>query len=134
MPGQTSTAAETRVLDGTDARRLLTVLDDERCAVLLGALAGADEPLTVNALSERCDIPLSTVYRKIDDFLEVGLVEEHTELREDGKHTSSYRTTLDEVHVDLTPDGLRVTAEYEPDEEAERRASGGDRRQNPLMQ
>lgn len=119
MPRQISSRAASRELDGPEARRLLAVLDDERCAALLGALADADDPLTVNELSERCDIPLSTVYRKIDDFLEVELVEEHTELRDDGKHTSSYATTLDGVHVDLTPDGLTVTVHHDTTEETE---------------
>lgn len=121
--------ASRELLDG-DARRVLTVLDDERCVTLLVELADADEPLTVSALSERSGIPLSTVYRKIDDLEETRLVEEHTQLRNDGKHTSSYSSTLDHVTVDIGADVFRVVVHHE---EADAETAAGPEQRRPAI-
>ena len=108
-------------LERSGSRRLMAVLDDRRTDVIVAALAEADDALTVNELSERCDIPLSTVYRKIDALEEAALVESHSVLRHDGKHTSSYTLTVERIEVELTPEGLAATV-YPSDEGDETRA------------
>jgi len=77
---------------------VLTALDDEDCRAILLA---ADEPRSTQELAERADVPQSTTYRKVDLLCEADLVEERTEIRADGKHTSTYRTDFDAVRVVL---------------------------------
>jgi predicted transcriptional regulator len=109
-------------LDRSESRRLMEVLDDRRTDALLEALASADGRLTVNELSDGSDIPLSTVYRKIDGLEDVGVVDGRTELRHDGKHTSSYGLVVDRVELDLTPEGLSATV-YPSEDDEERPTS-----------
>lgn len=50
-------------------------------------------------MSERCDIPLSTTYRKLDVLTEAGLLVEGTEIRSDGHHTTTYTVAFEEVRI-----------------------------------
>lgn len=88
------------IIDGADdIQAFLTVLDDANCRAVLEATS--DDPLSANELSESCDIPLSTVYRKLDLLTEAGLLREGTRIRRSGKHTSEYSRRLDEVTVSV---------------------------------
>ena len=81
-----------------DLSAVLSALDDEDCRAILLA---ADEPRSTQELAERAGVPQSTTYRKVDKLREAKLVEERTEIRADGKHTSTYRTDFDAVRVVL---------------------------------
>ncbi len=74
-------------------------LSDDACRTIVEAL---DEPMTTNQISEVCDMPLSTTYKKIDKLDDATLVEESVQLREDGKHTNTYVVDFDEVCAELT--------------------------------
>ncbi|MEF8827037.1 MAG: helix-turn-helix domain-containing protein [Halapricum sp.] len=80
---------------------VLDALDDQDCRTILRLL---EEPLTVNELTERCDIPQSTMYRKLDLLSDASLVEEKLEVRPDGRHTRRYVVNFDEVRLSLTED------------------------------
>lgn len=82
-----------------DTEAVLTALDDPDCRALLEATA--EEPLTAGELTDRCDIPRSTTYRKVEQLTEAGLLEERVRLSVDGKHASEYRRTFDDVTVSL---------------------------------
>lgn len=57
--------------------------------------------MTASELSEVCDIPLSTTYRKLELLTEASLLEELTEIRMDGHHTTRYRPAFDVVEIAL---------------------------------
>jgi DNA-binding transcriptional ArsR family regulator len=84
--------------DEADLSAVLAALDDEDCRAILLA---ADRPRSAQELSERAGVPQSTTYRKMDLLRRANLVEERTEIRADGKHTSTYRTDFDAVRVAL---------------------------------
>ena len=84
--------------DEPELTAVLSALDDEDCRALLLA---ADEPRSAQELSKVAGVPQSTTYRKIDLLKEARLVEERTEIRADGKHTSTYRTDFEAVRVAL---------------------------------
>lgn len=67
-----------------------------------------DGPLTAKELSERCDLPLSTTYRKIDILTRAGLLAEETRLSLSGKHTNEYRRAADEITINL-PESRQLT-------------------------
>ncbi|MFC7157985.1 helix-turn-helix domain-containing protein [Halomarina halobia] len=105
--------------DGSEMQAVLDALDDATCQRIIVEL---DQPMTASELSETCDVPLSTTYRKLDDLSEASLVAEETEIRRDGHHTTRYRRDFEEVVIRLSEDRrLAVTIERPstPDERLE---------------
>jgi len=84
---------------GLDA--VLDALDDPACRSIVSAL---DAPQTADELAAACDIPRSTVYRKLDLLAAASLVEESTEVRPDGHHATRYALDFEGVHVTLDDD------------------------------
>lgn len=78
---------------------VLDALDDPDCRTILRLL---EQPLTANELTDRCEIPQSTMYRKLDLLSDASLVEEQLEIRANGRHTRRYRVNFDEVRFSLT--------------------------------
>ncbi|WP_435333858.1 helix-turn-helix domain-containing protein [Haloarchaeobius sp. TZWWS8] len=100
---------------------VLDALDDEDCHAIVEELT---EPMTASELSEACDIPLSTTYRKLELLTESSLVAEETQLRSDGRHTSQYRVDFENVQIMLTDDHtLTLSIERPPETPDERLAS-----------
>lgn len=82
-----------------ETEAVLTALEDPDCRALLEATA--EKSLTAGELTERCGIPRSTTYRKVEQLTEAGLLEEQVRLSTDGKHASEYRRTFDDLTVSL---------------------------------
>lgn len=91
-----------------DPGDVLNALTDPLCRRVL---ACATEPVTAREVAAATDCSMSTTYRKLETLTDAGLLETQTELREDGYHTTRYRTTLETatIHVDGEADGLDVT-------------------------
>ncbi|KAB7515624.1 helix-turn-helix domain-containing protein [Halosegnis rubeus] len=87
--------------ESVDPAAVLAALDDEACRELIGEL---DTPHTADELAEASDIARSTVYRKLDILTDAGLVDERTEVRSDGHHTTRYVLDFEAVHVLLDND------------------------------
>ncbi|SDY29477.1 winged helix-turn-helix domain-containing protein [Halobellus clavatus] len=92
-------AREPSVEESADLQSVLDALDDADGRAIIREL---DEPRTASELSEDCDIPLSTTYRKLDLLTEADLLEEGTEIRSDGHHTTTYAVAFEEVRIALT--------------------------------
>ncbi|MFB6107727.1 MAG: helix-turn-helix domain-containing protein [Haloplanus sp.] len=93
--------------DAPDLQSVLDALDDDDCRTIIRHL---DEPMTATEVSEECDIPMSTTYRKLDLLTDASLLAEGTEIRPDGHHTTHYTLDFEEVHIGLTDDQeLEVT-------------------------
>lgn len=97
---------------------VLDALDDPACRTIVQAL---DEPMTASELSDKCDIPLSTTYRKLDLLTEASLLEEQTEIRGDGHHTTRYVLAMESVELSLTDDGEFEVEIVRPPRSAEER-------------
>jgi predicted transcriptional regulator len=85
--------------------------------------------LTAAELSEKLDLPLSTVYRKLDRLLEVPLLQETHRLSSSGRHPCQYRCRLDWVHVEMSEEGrslFQIQASLRSDTSSESEFSGGD--------
>jgi predicted transcriptional regulator len=82
---------------------LLDRLADRRCRAVLAATT--DAARSAREVATRCDLPLSTTYRKLDHLVEAGLLTERTRVRCAGKHPSEFRRAVDEVVVDVRPSG-----------------------------
>jgi DNA-binding transcriptional ArsR family regulator len=80
---------------------VLDSLDDPACRSIIQQL---EEPMTASELSEACDIPLSTTYRKLELLSEASLLEERVKIRTDSQNTTRYVLAFDEVRIGLDDD------------------------------
>lgn len=97
---------------------VLDALADDAAQAIVSEL---EEPMTASELSDACDIPLSTTYRKLELLTDAALLSESTEIRRDGQHTTRYALAFEEIRVRLTENrALSV--------EIERRERGRDER------
>lgn len=85
-------------VDADGGERVLTALSDPTCRTLLRRLA---EPKTVEELSEECDVPISTLYRKVDELTEADLVEQQIVIRQGWQQTTQYEATFEELTVSI---------------------------------
>jgi predicted transcriptional regulator len=88
-----------------DSDRLVTALGNPRASRLL---VEATEPMTVPELSDTCDVPLSTAYRKVKQLERAGLLSESSGFASQGHHATRYERTFDSVEIDLGDDGIFV--------------------------
>ena len=91
----------------TDASGLFEVLGDPDCRAILAAL---ESPLTAREVATRCDLPLSTAYRKLEVLTSTPLVEQSHRVRERGKHPRQYERCARSVLVDLPNQEAEVLA------------------------
>jgi len=85
---------------------VLDALADDAARKIIAALS---EPKTASDLSEECDIPLSTTYRKLETLTETSLLEESTDIRRDGQHTTRYSVAIETVTVSIgETEGVRA--------------------------
>ncbi|QLG51021.1 winged helix-turn-helix domain-containing protein [Natrinema halophilum] len=89
-----------------DPQAVLTALDDAACRSILEATN--EESLTATELSERCDIPMSTAYRKVELLTEADLVEEQVRINTSGKHATEYHKSFDDVLVSVTGGEIEI--------------------------
>lgn len=87
--------------EAPDAEELFGALEDPDCRTIVRRL---EEPMTASELSDECDIPLSTIYRKLDLMSGATLLDELTEVRGDGHHTTRYEVAFEEVRIVLKED------------------------------
>jgi DNA-binding transcriptional ArsR family regulator len=97
--GPQGTESTTTVTETDRVETLLGALEDADCRSILEATT--DDALTASELSDSCDLPLSTAYRKLERLTEAGLLEERLRLSQSGKHTSEYVRSVEEVSVSL---------------------------------
>jgi hypothetical protein len=73
---------------------VLDALDDRDCRTIIKRL---DTPMTARDISTECDIPLSTTYRKLELLTKSSILDEQTEIRADGHHTTRYSLAFEAV-------------------------------------
>lgn len=84
-------------------KAFLRAVDDTDCRDILSAIK--DEAKAVKEVSDECDVPLSTAYRKINRLHEAGLIEEKVRLSGSGNHTNVYQEDFDGALITLTDEG-----------------------------
>ena len=96
---------------------VLDVISDEGSRAILRSL-GND--MTPQDISEDCDIPLSTVYRKLEFMEDVSLVTQDVRMEKGktGGHPETFDTNFRSITVELTDDGeLRLRVSRDTDED-----------------
>jgi predicted transcriptional regulator len=106
------------VSEDSDPTNVLSLLDDGHARAILAA--ASTEPMSASDLCETCDASKATVYRRIDDLTDYGLLEESINVSPDGNHHRMYRTTFRELTLDLEDGEFTTTVECESEDVADR--------------
>jgi hypothetical protein len=86
---------------------VLACLADDDCRAILRVTHTAR---TAPEISECCDIPLSTVYRKVDRLTELSLLDTRIRIDSSGRHPTQYQRGIDSLLIQLGPhDDLSVS-------------------------
>ena len=95
--------ATTRQLSEDEAvQSILGALEDPYCRRILEAMTGTFA--TAQQISQRCDMPISTTYRKLNTLVEVGLLDTSIQLRRSGHHTKEFALGFETVTVVMDED------------------------------
>lgn len=84
--------------DSPSFQDILGVLDDDDCRNILRETT---EPMTANELSDICDIPKSTLYRKLELLSTASLVSEEVIINPSGGRTTRYERNFDAVTISM---------------------------------
>lgn len=88
---------------------ILVALEDTDCRAILRETT---EPMTANELIDTCDIPRSTLYRKLERLSAASLVRERTQINPEGGRTTQYERDFDDVIISMDDaNGFSVTVE-----------------------
>jgi DNA-binding transcriptional ArsR family regulator len=77
---------------------ILSALDDPACREILKETT---EPMTANELADTCDIPQSTLYRKLDLLSKAELVRELIEVGPEGGRITRYERDMTDVTISI---------------------------------
>jgi len=124
MGSEPGTETNGTLADPAEIEPLLGALEDGDCRDILRATS--THSLSASELSEACDLPLSTTYRKVDLLTEAGLLEEEIRLSTSGKHTSEDSLRIETIRLTLGgEDGveLEITEQHGADRSVPRLTS-----------
>jgi DNA-binding transcriptional ArsR family regulator len=97
---------------------VLEALSDPDCQSIL---AETNEPMTANELEAACEIPQSTLYRKLELLGEASLVQERDTINPSGGRVTYYERAFTDVLLSMDENGdLSVAIEWAP-QSAEKR-------------
>ncbi|MEA1932506.1 MAG: winged helix-turn-helix domain-containing protein [Euryarchaeota archaeon] len=105
--GSGSESADRSVATATGIDELLALLSDEYACRILCALD--DEPLSADDLVARCEMSRPTVYRRLEQLIDAGIVDAQPASSTDGHHKREFRRTLGGLSVRICEDGVDGT-------------------------
>lgn len=106
--------------DAPSIRAVLDALDDADCRTILRETA---EPMTATELIDACEIPRSTLYRKLELLSRASLVREQDTINPGGGRITKYERDFDDVTISMDEDDdFSVTVERPPRKADERLA------------
>ena len=80
-----------------EAQPFLDVLSSAKCRTILDVTSA--DALTASEISDECDLPLSTTYRKINMLTATGLLEKKIRFSQSGRYASEYTRSVDEIVI-----------------------------------
>jgi len=96
--------------EGPDPETVLELFGDPYVRTIVRA--ASRQPMSVKELSKECDSALSTVYRRVDDLVDEGILVERTQIEPDGSHHSVYDTSMEAMTLRVV--GGRFNLDLEP--------------------
>lgn len=87
-----------------DPTDVIELLDDDYAREIL--VAASVEPMSADALGEACDASLPTVYRRVDELEDAGLLDVQTLPDDEGHHYKVYSTRMERFAVEIEDGSL----------------------------
>ena len=87
--------------DSPTLQDILDALDDPDCRIILKE---STEPMTAKELTKTCDIPKSTLYRKLDLLNTASLVREVIDIHPDRGQVTRYQRDFNDVIISMKQD------------------------------
>lgn len=100
----TADQADSASTSGGDSAAVLDVLGDAVAREILRL--GKQGVVTVEEFAAQCDVSEATVYRRLRQLHELGLVEKCTQFEAGIVTKGAYRTTMDSITVRVTESGV----------------------------
>lgn len=95
--------------DSPSLQTVLDALNDADCRAILREIA---QPMTANELIDACDIPKSTLYRKLDLLSHASLVREQNQVNPSGGRITYYKRDFNNVMISMDDeDDFSVTVQ-----------------------
>lgn len=104
-----SNGSTPRTVLSTDCAVLLETLGNASSRAILTEAAGTAH--TVDELIETCDVSRTTIYRRVNELIDLGLLEESMRFTEGNQRQRQFRTTGDEITIRIGPDGFEARIE-----------------------
>lgn len=104
---------EIRLSDESDISALLGVLKDSDCRAILQKID--DRRLSAQELATRCNLSLSTTYRKVNRLSQIGLIDEEIDIACDGKHTKKFQSHFNSLNITVDEAGFEVVVSFQSD-------------------
>ncbi|AUV84320.1 ArsR family transcriptional regulator (plasmid) [Salinigranum rubrum] len=89
--------------DSPELQDVLDALDDPACRAILRETI---EPMTANELLDACDIPKSTLYRKLELLSFASLVREQETINPGGGRVTYYERSFEDVTISMDDTGV----------------------------
>lgn len=106
--------------DPPELQDVLDALDDPACRTILRETI---EPMTANELLDACDIPKSTLYRKLELLSSASLVREQETINPGGGRVIYYERSFEDVTISMDDTGtFSVNVDRPPQSTDERLA------------
>jgi DNA-binding transcriptional ArsR family regulator len=110
-PDSTAATTEQASEQTVDADELLELLGDEYTYRIFEAVV--EEPRTGRELIDATDASKATVYRRLDDLEDAGLVESTLDIASDGNHCKRFHAVVTAMQVSFGADGASARLESE---------------------
>lgn len=96
-----------------DPADVLGMLYDEYARSILTMTSS--KPMSADQLADACDASLSTVYRRVDELEELGLLHSEAQYDPDGDHYRTFEAAIEHVGIDIEDGELSVTVSRSED-------------------
>lgn len=98
--------------------KILKLLSDSNSQMILSE--AATSPVSVKEIMERGSMSTATAYRKVNNLVEAGLLEEHVCVRPKGTNFRKFTLRIETVHVTLTENETpRISVSLDPKPESQ---------------
>lgn len=94
-------------LESDEGQAIVKVLENPTTRAVLTVMG--DEPLTAREISQRANIPLSSVYRALNELESADFVRDAIRLVDSGQHVTEFQRTIDEVTIRFSDQSLIST-------------------------
>lgn len=71
--------------------------------------------MSAQELADHCDTSLPTIYRRINALLEYDLLQEETQIDEDGNHYKTFETNLERIVFEINDGAVDIDIELRKD-------------------